>query len=81
MTRFTALRIGLILSLFCIGACATIDGVPQSPCARATRASNVADALVGVAQAAGDPNVISRANEAANAARIATAAVCAIRPL
>lgn len=80
MNRFTALRIGLILPLFCIGACATLNDAPQSPCARATRASNVADALVGVAQAAGDPNVISRAIEAANAARIAAAAVCAVRP-
>lgn len=77
MTRFTALRIGLILSLFCIGACATLNGQPQTPCQRATRAAAVIHASVAVAEAAGDPRVIARAMDADNAAQVAAAAVCA----
>lgn len=58
--------------------CATLNGVPQSPCQRATRAAETAHALANAAVVAGlDPVVIAKLDAAAQAATVVATGVCA----
>lgn len=95
MSRSPIFRAGVAISALSLSGCATLNGVPQTPCQRATRAVAAAHAAVDAARAAinvavtagADPVAIARANavvdkaeDVANAAALAAATVCAANP-
>lgn len=70
--KHLALAISLGLS-----GCATVNGVPQTPCQRAQRAADTARAAVEVARTAGlDPIIIAKLETAAGGASEVVVGVC-----
>lgn len=72
------LTILLATSALCLASCATLNGVPQTPCQRATRAIDTARLAVNVAATAGaDPVIIAKLSKVVDDAQIVASAACA----
>lgn len=73
------MRLAIILATALgLASCATVNGVPQTPCQRAIRAATLAHDAVRLAVDAGaDIIVIGKLNTAADAADTVAAGVCA----